>query len=182
MTDWWPMEPEEFDEYDEFEEGGAGPLGGHESAMVRADLDDLERFEDVFAADGYRGVAVFCPDCAEEHFYPWEMMRENLQALLDTGETPVHEPAYAPEPEQYLPWEYARGYVDALIEVGVPQRHEVDVCPSCGWTVPPRLRGANFCARCGTPLLRERLRKALEDAGLSGDDVVAVLRATGLPE
>ncbi|MGH3442265.1 MAG: DUF5319 family protein [Nitriliruptorales bacterium] len=173
------MEPDEFDEFDE---GRPGPLDRHETTMVRADLDELEQFEDVFAQNGYRGVAVFCPDCREEHYYPWDMMRENLQALLETGETPVHEPAYAPQPERYLPWEYARGYVDAMVEVGVHKRVDVDVCPACGHRLRGVNRYANFCARCGAALLRERLRAALEEAGLTGDDVTAVLRATGLPE
>lgn len=156
-------------------------LDQHESALVRQDLRDLERFEATFAAEGYRGVSVYCHDCEEEHFYPWEMLRENLRVLLETGETPVHEPAFAPDPDQYVPWEYARGYVDALSDAGVWERREIETCPRCRWRIPEGLRGANFCARCGTPLLRERVRRALEARGLDREDIHGVLREAGLP-
>ncbi|MDP9021935.1 MAG: DUF5319 domain-containing protein [Actinomycetota bacterium] len=162
---------------DEFDEEPR--LDEHESALVRQDLKDLSRFEETFAAEGYRGVSVFCRDCEEEHFYPWAMLRENLEALLETGETPVHEPAFAPEPDQYVPWEYARGYVDALADVGVHERVEVDACPHCRWRIPQDLRESNFCPRCGAPLLRERLRRVLTGRGVQ--DVDAVLREAGLP-
>lgn len=168
-------------DHDEHEEWDEEPptLDEHESALIREDLRDLERFEAAFAPEGYRGVAVFCPDCVEEHFYPWEMLRENLRVLLETGETPVHEPAFAPDPSQYVPWEYARGYADALREAGVLDRAKVGACPRCGLHLGEQL--ANFCPRCGTPLLRERLREALASAGLEPDAVEQVLRRAGLP-
>src|SRR5690554_1874334 len=95
------------------------PLDAHETQLIKQDLSDLAEFEHAFAAEGYRGVAVFCQDCTEEHYYPWDMLRENLELLLETGETPVHEPAFAPEPDRYIPWDYARGYIDALRDTGV---------------------------------------------------------------
>ncbi|MBW3661985.1 MAG: DUF5319 family protein [Actinobacteria bacterium] len=158
------------------------PLDEHESALVRQDLVDLERFYNTFGAEGFRGVSVYCHDCAEEHYYPWDMLRENLRTLLDTGETPVHEPAFAPDPDQYVPWEYARGYVDALQDVGVDQRGDVDMCRRCGYEIPGEMQQGNFCPRCGTPLLNERLRQALGARGLRPDDVSEVLRETGLPD
>jgi predicted RNA-binding Zn-ribbon protein involved in translation (DUF1610 family) len=166
---------------DEFEFGEQQELDEHESALVRQDLKDLERFEGAFDDEGYRGVSVYCQDCEEEHFYPWAMLRENLRVLLETGETPVHEPAYAPDPDEYVPWEYARGYVDALSDVGVQHRRGIDACPRCGWRLDGDDHGANFCPRCGSPLLRERLRRALEGRGLSAQDVRDVLREGGLP-
>jgi RNase P subunit RPR2 len=163
-------------------EDGLDPLDEHESALVRQDLVDLERFFNTFGPEGFRGVSVYCHDCAEEHYYPWDMLRENLRTLLDTGETPVHEPAFAPDPDQYVPWEYARGYVDALQDVGVDQRADVGVCRRCGFEIPSELRQGNFCPRCGTPLMSERLRQALGARGLRPDDVSDVLRESGLPD
>jgi hypothetical protein len=163
---------------DEFE---GLPLDEHESALIERDLDDLAEFEATFRPDGYRGVAVWCPDCQEEHYYPWEMLRENLQLLLETGDTPVHEPAFAPEPDRYVQWDYARGYVDALRDIGVAERLPLDHCPRCGLDLADVLRSANFCPRCGTSLVLERLREALLETGMEEDAVIGILRAAGLP-
>lgn len=165
---------EEFDDIEEPE-----GLDERESALVRQDLRDLSRFEDTFSGEGYRGVSVFCHDCEEEHYYPWQMLRENLQALLDTGETPVHEPAFAPDPDQYVPWEYARGYVDAVADLGAAQRRELRSCPRCRLELPDGR--SNFCPRCGTPLLRERLSQAMRARGMGREAIQELLRESGLP-
>jgi hypothetical protein len=171
------------DDFEEFDDRGEPfPLDERESAMVRADLRDLERFEEVFGAEGFRGVSIFCRDCVEEHFYTWEMMSENLRVLLDTGETPVHEPAFAPDPDDYIPWEYARGYADALSDVGVFERREMSRCPRCRLRLGGAHAQANFCPRCGAVLLHARLRAALESRGLDDDLVREVLREAGLPD
>jgi RNase P subunit RPR2 len=172
---------DEYDEYgDEFDDEPI-PLDEQESALVKQDLVDLESFEATFAAEGYRGVSVYCQDCAEEHYYPWDLLRGNLQLLLETGETPVHEPAFAPDPDQYVPWEYARGYVDALTDVGVDQRRPVGDCPRCKLELPVELVHANFCPRCSMPLLGPRLATALLDRGFDEAEVGAILREMGLP-
>jgi hypothetical protein len=157
------------------------PLDEAETALVRQDLTDLAAFREAFEPEGYRGVAVWCNDCIEEHYFPWDMLRENLQLLIATGETPVHEPAFQPEPERYVPWDYARGYVDALRDVGVDQRLTVDACPRCGIVLEGELGRANFCPRCGTGLLGARLADALAAAGLDADTVEELLAAVGLP-
>lgn len=156
-------------------------LDDHESALVARDLDDLAAFEATFGAEGYRGVAVYCHDCAVDHYYTWEMLRENLETLLETGDTPVHEPAYEPDPQQYVPWEYARGYVDALRDVGVDERRALDRCARCGFQLPDDLARASFCPRCGSPLLAQRLADVLHERGYDDDEVAALLRAAGLP-
>ena len=173
------MPPEDFD--DDFDDFDAVPLDDHEAAMVARDLADLADFEETFAPDGYRGVAVFCQDCVEEHLYPWGMLRENLTTLIETGETPVHEPAFAPEPDRYIPWDYARGYVDALRDTGSGERIQLDTCPRCTLSLDDQLAASNFCPRCGTPLMRQRLLTALEDQGLSDEAAAAIVRACGLP-
>lgn len=167
------------DEYDEDLDGE--PLDESESQMVRQDLVDLEDFEVVFTPEGYRGVSVFCRDCMEDHYYTWDMLRENLTQLLATGETPVHEPPFDPEPSQYVPWDYAHGYVDALRESGVFQRRNLTGCPRCGLELGEEHGGANFCPRCGTQLLAGRLHQALADR-LRPDQVEEVLRESGLPD
>lgn len=156
-------------------------LDDHDIEHIQRDLDDLADFESAFRPEGYRGVAVWCQDCAEEHFYPWDMLRENLQVLLETGETPVHEPAFAPEPERYVPWDYARGYVDALRDAGVDQRLDVDACPRCRLPLGGEAAQANYCPRCAAPLLAPRLLAALTAQGLDPAHIDAILREAGLP-
>ncbi len=168
-----PDDPEGFDDL--------GPLDEHESWHVEQDLDDLEAFERVFAEDGVRGVSMFCHDCDAEHYYPWDMLRGSLEMLLETGEVPVHEPAFDPDPTAYVPWEYARGYVDALRDAGVDQRVPVDQCERCGLALTDEVGLANWCPRCGSPLLLQRLRTVLLGSGLSREDAADVLRAVGLP-
>ena len=170
------------DDYEGFgEDYEAEPLDDQEAAMVARDLADLTDFEETFAPEGYRGVAVFCQDCVEEHLYPWGMLRENLTTLIETGETPVHEPAFAPEPDRYIPWDYARGYVDALRDTGVSQRIELEACPRCNLELEGVLSKGNFCTRCGTPLLTARLREALTEQGLPDETVTAIIRRCGFP-
>ena len=166
------------DERDDFV---ALPLDDHEVVQVRRDLDDLETFEEVFRPEGYRGVSVWCQDCAEEHLYPWDMIRENLEVLIETGETPVHEPAFAPEPDRYIPWDYARGYVDALHEAGLDRRLDVDHCPRCRMQLTSVASQANYCPRCAAPLLTARLQQSLLAAGMDQATVDAILRDIGLP-
>lgn len=183
MRDDWDetFEDEPYEEGDDFDDTVGAPLDARESALIRQDLQDLERFHATFAREGYRGVSVYCQDCGEEHYYPWEMLRENLRTLLETGETPVHEPAFSPNPEEYIPWEYARGYVDALADLGVDRRVDADQCPRCRYKLPGEVAQANFCPRCGTTLLAERLRAVLEELGFGPEEVRTVLQKVGLP-
>lgn len=168
---------------DEYDDGGdeAMPLDEHEAMHVEQELSDLEAFERVFAGEGFLGVAMFCRDCDVEHYYPWDLLRGSLELLLATGEVPVHEPAFDPDPDAYVPWEYARGYVDALRDAGVDQRLPVDACPRCGLPLADELAVANWCPRCAAPLLTRRLHDVLLGAGLTADDADDVLRAIGLP-
>ncbi len=175
------LDPDLSDEFGFDLHGEPLPLDAHESALVQQDLVDLDQFEATFRADGYRGVSVYCRDCEVEHYYPWELLRENLRLLLETGETPVHEPAFDPNPSDYVPWDYARGYADALSDAGIDERREVDGCPTCGLELPEGWDQANFCPRCATPLLGQRLVAALADRGLSDDEVTAILHEMGLP-
>jgi hypothetical protein len=174
-----PFDPDGFDDDDPLLDGLL--LDEHELEHIRRDLDDLADFEAAFRPEGYRGVAVWCQDCSEEHFYPWDMLRENLQVLIETGETPVHEPAFAPEPERYVPWDYARGYVDALRDTGVDQRLDVDTCPRCRLALAGDAAQANYCPRCAAPLLVARLLASLLANGVDPARIEAIMREAGLP-
>ena len=99
---------------DPHDEPTAQPLSDDERADVLADLAELQSFRAILAPQGVAGITVDCADCAEQHFFGWDLMAANLQALLGEGRTHVHEPAYAPDPDAYVSWDYARGYSDAV--------------------------------------------------------------------
>ena len=103
-----PVSDDDYDDdYDE-DDTAPVPLDRREAASVRRDLEDLAAFKRVFEPEGFKGVSLFCQDCLEEHYYGWDMLENNLRALLESGETPVHEPAYDPRPDEYVDWEYAQ--------------------------------------------------------------------------
>ena len=111
---------------------------------------------------GFLGVVISCPDCEEDHFFGWSLLRENLEHILQHGEPRVHEPAFEPAVDHYVTWDYAKGFVDGLLE----GEHEHGPLRD-GWTSPAE------AAR--------RLRRALATRGLSEDEVAAVLSEGGLP-
>ena len=102
----------QLDEDGEVEE----PLDPQEREDVLEDLADLEVFEALLAPRGVRGLVVECADCAEPHWFGWDLLRGNLRHLLDAGTHRVHEPAFAPDPSDYVTWDYARGFTDASLE------------------------------------------------------------------
>jgi hypothetical protein len=180
---------DEFDEAfdDEGDDGGEHPmpLDRREAARVRRDLDDLAAFRRTFEPQGFKGVSLFCQDCVEEHFYGWQMLEHNLRALLESGETPVHEPAFDPRPEEYIDWEYALGYLDGLSDAGSPtlpaQTTISGGCPFCGASMPDDTDQVVYCAACGTHLAPARIARALLDEGWSADAVGTLLRGAHVP-
>src|SRR5437868_7007968 len=95
-------EPEENDEPQELEP--------EEKANIEADLEDLGAMREVFAGQQVRGVVIACPDCNSNHYYDWELLKENLEHMLDTGEPRMHEPAFEPKEDDYVQWDYGKGY------------------------------------------------------------------------
>src|SRR4029077_15288112 len=93
------------------------PMSPEELKDVRDDIDAIVEFRALLEPSGIKGIVVECSDCAEPHFFSWELMTANLRALLGEGRTHVHEPAFAPDPEAYVSWDYARGYADAVSAV-----------------------------------------------------------------
>lgn len=92
--------------------GDDEPLKEEERAALRQDLVDVQVLKEVLGPKGIKGAVFYCPDCSEDHFLAWDLLAGNLQELLDAGESPVHEPAFEPDPEEYVSWDYARGFLD----------------------------------------------------------------------
>lgn len=91
------------------------PLDDEERAGLLSDLTDLAVYQALLEPRGVRGIVVDCPDCAEQHYHDWTLLRASLQQLLDAGRMRPHEPAYDPDPAAYVSWEYCRGYADAVL-------------------------------------------------------------------
>lgn len=102
--------------FDEHEDDPPPPLTPAEREEIVADLVDLDSFRLLLEGRGVRGLVVDCQDCEEPHYFAWDLLRANLQHLLDAGETRVHEPAHAPDPSDYVSWDYACGYAAAVLE------------------------------------------------------------------
>ncbi len=175
------------DDEDAFGEGEHRParLDRNEAAIVRRDLEDLAAFRQAFEPEGFKGVSLFCADCVEEHFYEWDMLEHNLTALLESGETPVHEPAFDPRPDEYVDWEYAQGYLDGLSDAGAPANAGVTLgegsCPFCGAALPDGDQDPAFCSTCGHNLGPARMAHTLLARGWSKEDVAELLRAARVP-
>jgi hypothetical protein len=92
--------------------GDDEPLRDDERAALRQDLVDVQVLKEVLGPKGIKGAVFYCPDCSEDHFLAWDLLAGNLQELLEAGESPVHEPAFEPDPDDYVSWDYARGFLD----------------------------------------------------------------------
>jgi Family of unknown function (DUF5319) len=92
------------------------PLTPAERTELLSDLEDLDIFRTLLEPRGTLGLVVDCADCNEPHYFSWDLLQANLRHLLDLGTPRVHEPAFAPDPDDYVPWDYARGYADGVLE------------------------------------------------------------------
>ena len=128
------------------------PLDDDERELLRQDLVDVESLKELLGPRGLKGVLFYCSDCEEDHYLAWDLLRGNLQELLDAGESPVHEPAFNPDPDEYVTWDYARGFLDGYETV---QEEEQEA-------------------------LAEQLEDELGRRGLTGPQVGEVLTALGL--
>ena len=93
-------------------EEGEEPLDADEREALQQDLVDVQVLKEILGTKGIRGVVFYCPDCDEDHYLAWDLLAGNLQELLNAGESPVHEPAFNPDPNDYVSWDYARGFLD----------------------------------------------------------------------
>lgn len=91
---------------------GDEPLGDDEREALRQDLLDVQVLKEMLAPKGIKGAVFYCPDCDEDHYLTWDLLAGNLEEMLNEGESPVHEPAFEPDPDEYVSWDYARGFLD----------------------------------------------------------------------
>lgn len=154
------------------------PLDPDERANVKADLDDLAAMRVTFEPQRIRGVIIACPDCQADHYYEWELLKENLEYMLDAGEPRMHEPAFEPDERDYILWDYAKGYVDALADTGLEPEHliRVDACPWCKTQLDDEFY---YCPRCGRSLAAKRLYADLIARGIEEREARAMLVRAG---
>jgi predicted nucleic-acid-binding Zn-ribbon protein len=170
------------------EDGMSEPLGEDESEVlgldredeenVRADLEDLSGMRQVFQVQGVKGVVIACPDCGENHYYEWELLHENLEYMLKTGEPRMHEPAFEVREDEYIQWDYGKGYIDALADTGLEPDNRVEVS-ACPWCETPLEHHFQFCPTCGRSLGAVRLYRELLQRGLDEREVRAMLVRAG---
>src|SRR5712691_12323706 len=151
MADYDPLDESGEGQGEEEDEEFRHELSEDERESVEADLEDLDSMRTVFEPQGAKGVVIACTECGANHYYGWELLRESLEHMLDTGEPRVHEPAYQPKEDDYVVWDYGKGYVDALVDTGLDGVSvvELSVCPWCDSEVHPHYA---FCPACGRPL------------------------------
>jgi predicted nucleic-acid-binding Zn-ribbon protein len=154
------------------------PLPPEERESVEADLEDLAAMRGVFETQGAKGVVISCSDCGSNHYYAWDLLRESLEHMLDTGEPRMHEPAYQPREDDYVVWDYGKGYVDALADVGLESEPHVEVT-ACGWCESPLEPSFGFCPRCGRTVAVLRLYRDLVARGMSEQEVRTLMLRAG---
>jgi hypothetical protein len=94
------------------ERAGDEPLDDEERELLEQDLVDVHVLKELLGPKGIKGTEFYCPDCDEDHYLTWDLLAGNLQEILEAGESPVHEPAFEPDPDEYVKWDYARGFLD----------------------------------------------------------------------
>ena len=169
---------ERFDEEDEEEEDERIDLTPQEREDIGADLEDLAAMRGLFQQQGVKGVVIACQECGQNHFYEWELLRDNLESMIATGEPRMHEPAFELNEDEYIQWDYGKGYIDALSDSGLEPGRMVEVtqCPWCETAFQPEF---SFCPRCGRSLGAVRLYKELIDGGMDEREARAMLVRSG---
>lgn len=153
-------------------------LQPEEREDVEADLEDLGGMRRIFGAQGVKGVVIACPDCGSNHYYEWDLLLENLEHMLKTGEPRMHEPAFEVREEEYILWDYGKGYIDALADTGLEPERRVEVS-RCPWCKTPTEGYFAYCPKCGRSLAALRIYRDLVDRGLDEREVRALLVRAG---
>ncbi|MCA1830949.1 MAG: DUF5319 domain-containing protein [Actinobacteria bacterium] len=165
-----------------------------ERESILEELEDLESMRQLFEDRGYKGVMITCAECGEDHYYGWEMLKESLEYMLETGEPRMHEPAFEPVPDEYISWDYGRGYLDAIGEIdademeGPPAARKSSSpwlgdrtrCAYCRGRLPQRaFADWAYCPLCGGNLAPLRLADALATRGLTESEIATLLDEAG---
>jgi uncharacterized protein DUF5319 len=153
-------------------------LTAEERRDIAADLDDLGSMRTVFSNQGVKGVVIACQDCGANHFYEWELLRDNLEHMLTEGEPRMHEPAFDIAEEEYIQWDYGKGYVDALADAGLEADRRIELT-RCPWCEAPFAEDPAFCPRCGRSMGPARLYRELTAKGMDERDARALLVRAG---
>jgi predicted RNA-binding Zn-ribbon protein involved in translation (DUF1610 family) len=156
----------------------SAPLDPEERDNIEGDLEDIDAMRAVFEPQGMKGVVIACPDCGSNHYYSWELIRESLEHMLETGEPRMHEPAYEPREDEYVLWDYGKGYIDALSDAGLEEGARVEVT-ACAWCDAPVEPHFAFCPRCGRPMAAVRVLRELVARGMEEREARALLVKAG---
>ena len=153
-------------------------LSAEERRDIEADLDDLGSMRTAFSGQGVKGVVIACQECGANHFYEWELLRDNLEHMLASGEPRMHEPAFDIVEEEYIQWDYGKGYVDALADAGLESEHRIELA-SCPWCRKVFAEDHDYCPRCGRSMGPARLYQDLVGRGMEEREVRALLVRAG---
>lgn len=154
------------------------PIDADERDALNQDLVDVRTLKAVLANKGIRGVVVFCPDCDDDHYLGWDLLAGNLQQILDSGTTPVHEPAWEPDPDEYVTWDYARGFLDGYESYG-EDRVLTGPCAFCGTPLTEPMSEWSFCPFCGKDFAQMNLLVALRRTGWDQPKIAALFEECG---
>jgi hypothetical protein len=161
-----------------FEDDDFGPIDAAERDALSQDLIDVKTLKSVLAIRGVRGVVVFCPDCDEDHYLGWDLLAGNLQQILDSGTTPVHEPAWDPDPDEYVTWDYARGFLDGY-ESYPEDRFFEQTCAWCGNFLSEGTFEWSYCPFCGKDFAPVNLMVSLRQQGWSTQRIEKLFNECG---
>lgn len=153
-------------------------LSADERRDIEADLDDLGSMRTAFSGQGVKGVVIACQECGANHFYEWELLRDNLEHMLASGEPRMHEPAFNIVEEEYIQWDYGKGYVDALADAGLESERRIELA-SCPWCRTAFAEDHDYCPRCGRSMGPARLFQELVGRGMEEREVRALLVRAG---
>lgn len=169
---------EHIDQPDDFD-GDPEEIDAEEREALQQDLVDVNTLKSVLAQRGIKGVVVYCPDCEDDHFLGWDLLADNLRQILESGEPPVHEPAWEPDPDEYVTWDYALGFLDGY-EAFTEDRSGEDTCAWCGSHLPEGGYAWAYCPTCGRQLGVVNLMLELRKQGWSEGRISELLERSGL--
>src|SRR6266540_3541948 len=88
--------PDPLDPFGFEEESQSEPIDDEERAALLDDLADLAEFREALEPRGFRGVVIPCPDCEEDHFFSWSLLRPAPGDQQSSCPLPPPPPAVGP--------------------------------------------------------------------------------------